>query len=114
MIFSNRVPFWYSSMAERPREYPPHPCLHLFVLTPFSHIQDPPQQRPSSSSGLPMQPPENLTLFDGMFLLTKKEKNLHGFPPPTPHPSPNVLADPGEFHGLRFHLHADPDNLYGT
>ena len=44
----------------------------------------------------------------------KKEKNLHGFPPPTPHPSPNVLADPGEFHGLRFHLQADPDNLYGT
>ena len=64
IIFSIPVPFWYSSMAERPPEYPPHPFLQLFVLSPLSHTQDPPQHRPSSLSGLPMQPPENWNFFN--------------------------------------------------
>ena len=68
-------------MADRPPEYPPHPCLHLFVLTPFSQTQDPPQHRPSSLSGLPMQPPENRQVFIGIGFFIKKGKTYMDFLP---------------------------------
>ena len=62
-----------------------------------------------------MQPSEIQYVLNCISLFSnRKIKNLHGFPPPTPHPSPNVRADPGEFHGWRCLLFNPDAELYGS